>query len=373
MSRPQIIVTVTGALARRGAPTDTGVAFMAYAGATGPTVPTRVRSAADATAAGVPATVAAWVGDALNQGAPEVVIVRATTADVLEPIVATEAEYTTALGLFHDGFGPGQVLIPGDSTAAAHAALLAHANTTGRCVLLDVAADATAAAVAAVATGLTAAAGAERAGLIAPWVTVPGTAGVPRQVPGSVVAAGLAAREDAVAGHANSAPAGDKGYGAGQVRSGIAPTVVFSNTEHDTLHDAGVSVIRDVRGAPTLWGWVSLSDDPTFRQLNVGRMTMQLGTGIQAGGEKFLFKGIDGQGHLYAELEGFLRGYLTPLWIAGALYGSDADDAFDVDVQSVNTDTTAAAGELRSAVSVKLTPHTEKVIINVVASLAEGA
>ena len=370
MSRPQIIVTVTGALARRGAPTDTGVAFIAYAGAAGPAAPLRVKSAADATAASVPAATAALIGDALNQGAPEVVVVKAVAADAA---TATEAQWTAALDLFHDGYGPGQVLIPGVATAAAHAALLAHADTTGRCVLLDVESDATAAEIVTVATGLTAAAGAERAGLIAPWVTVPGPAGVPRQVPGSVIAAGLAAREDAVAGHANSAPAGDKGYGAGQVRSGIAPMVAFTNTEHDTLHDAGVSVIRDVRGTPTLWGWVSLSDDPTFRQLNVGRMTMQLGTGIRAGGEKFLFKGIDGQGHLYAELEGFLRGYLTPLWLAGALYGADADDAFDVDVQSVNTNTTAAAGELHSAVAVKLTPHTEKVIINVVASLAEGA
>lgn len=370
MSRPQIIVTVTGALARRGAPTDTGVAFMAYAGATGPAAPTRVKSAAEALTAAVPDSIAAWIGDALNQGAPEVIVVKAAAAD---GATATEEQWAAALDLFHDGFGPGQVLIPGVATADAHAALLAHAATSGRCVLLDVESDATAAETAASATGLTAAAGAERAGLIAPWVTVPGPAGVPRQVPGSVIAAGLAAREDVVAGHANSAPAGDKGYSAGAVRSGIAPTVAFSSSEHDTLHDAGVSVIRDVRGTPTLWGWVSLSDDPTFRQLNVGRMTMQLGTGIQAGGEKFLFKNIDGQGHLYAELEGFLRGYLTPLWTAGALYGSDADDAFDVDVQGVNTDATAAAGELRSSVAVKLTPHTEKVIINVVASLAEGA
>lgn len=370
MSRPQIIVTVTGALARRGAPTDTGVAFMAYAGATGPTVPTRMKSAADALAATVPTAVAAWIGDALNQGAPEVVVVKAASTD---PATATEAQYTAALDLFHDGYGPGQVLIPGGTTAAAHAALLAHGAASGRCVLLDVESDATAAEIVTVATGLNAAEGAERAGLIAPWVTVPGPAGVPRQVPGSVIAAGLAAREDAVAGHANSAPAGDKGYGAGQVRSGIAPTVVFGSSDHDTLHDAGVCVIRDVRGAPTLYGWVSLSDDPTFRQLNVGRMTMQLATGIRAGGEKFLFKGIDGQGHLYAELEGFLRGYLQPLWVSGALYGAEADDAFDVDVQSVNTPTTAAAGELRSAVAVKLTPHTEKVVINIVASLAEGA
>lgn len=369
MSRPQIIVTVTGAIARRGAPTDTGVAFVTYAGAAGPVAPVRVKALSDAVAASVPDTVAALIGDALNQGTPEVVVVKAAAVD---PEAVTEAEWTAALGLFHDGFGPGQVLIPGVATPAAHAALLAHANTSGRCVLLDGEVDATSAELVTLATGLAAGEGAERAGLIAPWVNVPGAGGVARQVPGSIIAAGLAAREDAVAGHANSAPAGDKGYGAGVVRGGLAPTVLFTDAQHDALHDAGVSVIRDVLGAPTLYGWVSLSDDPTFRQLNVGRMTMQLATGIKAGARKFLFKNIDGQGHLYAEFEGFLRAYLQPLWIAGALYGAEADDAYDVDVQGVNTAATAADGELHSVVAAKLTQHTEKVIIDVTTSLAEG-
>ena len=49
------------------------------------------------------------------------------------------------------------------------------------------------------------------------------------------------------------------------------------------------------------------------------------------------------------------------------------DDAFDVAVAAVNTPTLAAAGELRSAVSVVLTQHAEKITIDVVTSLPEGA
>lgn len=370
MSRPQIIVNVTGALPRRGAPTATGTAFFAFAGAAGPTDPVRCFSAADAEAAAAPANIVSWVGDALTEGAPEVIIVR---ADAIDPAAVTEAEWTAALGKFTDGFGAGQVAIPGEDDAAAHAALLAHAAAAGRTVLLDGAVDATADALTTIATGVAASAGATRAGLVAPWVTVPAPAGTTRDVPGSVIAAGLAARGDATVGHANNAPAGDQGRGAGVVNHGTAVTTSFTTTELDDLHDAGVSVIRQMYGKPTLYGWRSLSDDDRFRQLNAGRMSMQLGTGIHSAAEQFLFRQIDGQGRLFAELEGALRGYLLPLWNADALYGATAEEAFDVEVAGVNTPATIAAGELHAAVEVALTPHTERVVIDVVTSIAQGA
>lgn len=370
MTRPQIVVNVAAALQRRGAPTDTGVAFMVYAGAAGPSVVTECKSKADALAAAVPEAVAAWVGDALNQGAPKVYVLRATATD---PAAVTEAEWKTALGKLSVGFGPGQVLIPGVSTAAAYAALLDHAATfPSRCCLLDTAKTATASAVATAAAGLASGEGAERCTIVDGWDTQPGPGGTPRDVPASVIAAGLVGRNDALVGHANNAPAGDQGRGAGYVKGSLGLAVARTDAEHDTLHDAGVSVFRSIRGQDQLYGWVSLSNDASFRQLNWGRMAMQLSTGIEAGAEQFLFRQIDGQGRLYGELEGMLRGYLAPLWSAGALYGATADDAFDVDVQGVNTAETAAAGELNAAVAVSLTAHTEKVVINVVTSISEG-
>lgn len=370
MPRPQIIVNVTAALPRRGAATATGTAFFAFAGAAGPPDPVRCLSAGDAETAGAPADIASWVGDALTEGAPEVIIV---SANPVLPAAVTEAEWTTALGKFTDGYGPGQVAIPGAADAAAHAALLAHAETAGRTVFLDGAADATSAALVAIAAGVAIATGANRAGLIGPWVTVPAPAGTTRDVPGSVMAAGLVARGDATMGHANNAPAGDQGRGAGIVNHGVDVTAVFTMTELDNLHDAGVSVIQQRYGKPTLYGWRSLSDDARFRQLNAGRMSMQLGTGIHAAAEQFLFRQIDGQGRLFAELEGTLRGYLLPLWLAAALYGETADEAFDVEVAAVNTPETIAAGELHAAVEVALTPHTERVVIDVVTSVRVGA
>lgn len=370
MTRPQVIVNVEAALQRRGAPTDTGVAFMVYAGATGSTEPVVCLSKAEASATLAPDPIAAFVGDALKQGAPKVVLVRAAAVNAA---AVTEAEWKVALDKLTLEFGPGQVLIPGIATADAHDALVAHAAANmHRCVLLDTEKDATATEIAALAAGLNAAEGAERAAMFAGWSKVPGPGGVPREVPASVMVAGLVGRNDAFVGHANNAPAGDQGRAAGFVDGALGLVTDYTDAEHDTLHDAGVSLFRNIRGQAQLYGWVSLSSDDRFRQFNWGRMAMQLFTGIAAGADQFLFKQIDGQGRLFAELEGMLRGYLAPLWGAGALFGTTADDAFEVDVIGANTPTTIQNGELHAVVEVSLTPHTEKVVIDVTTNIAEG-
>lgn len=369
MTRPQVTVNVAAALQRRGAPTDTGVAFVVFAGATGPSTPTECKSKADALAASVPETIATWIGDALNQGAPKVWALRAAAVDAE---AVTEAEWTTALEKLTADYGPGQVLIPGDDSAAAYAALLDHAATFNRTVLLDTAEDATASAIATAAGGLAAGEGSDKATIVAGWSSVPGPAGVARSVPGSVIVAGLVGRNDALIGHANNAPAGDQGRGAGFVNGALGVTATFTDAELDTLHDAGVSVFRSIRGQVQLYGWVSLSTDARFRQLNWGRMAMQLQYGLAALVERFLFRQIDGQGLLFAEVEGALRGYLKPLWTAAALFGATADDAYDVDVAGVNTAETILAGELRSAVVVSFSPHTEQVVVDVTTKVVEG-
>lgn len=370
MTRPKIVVNVVAALQRRGAPTDTGVAFVVFAGASGPTdAPVECKSKADATAASIPEGIATWIGDALTQGAPKVWALRAGAVD---SGAVTEAEWTTALNLLTTEYGPGQVLIPGDDSDTAHAALLAHAAAFHRTVLLDVAEDATASAVETAAAGLEAAEGAEKATICDGWTILPGPAGVPRNVPASVIAAGLVGRNDAANGHANNAPAGDQGRGAGFVSGSLGIVTPRTDAEHDDLHAAGVSVFRVIRKQPQLYGWVALSSDDRFRQLNWGRMTMQLQYGLAALVERFLFRNIDGEGNLFAELGGALRGYLAPLWAAGALYGATAGDAFAVDVDGVNTSETVLAGELHSATAVSFSPHTEQVVIDTTTKVVEG-
>lgn len=369
MSRPQIVVNVTAALQRRGEVTDTGQAFLVYAGASGPSTPTKCLSAADALAASVPAAQAAWVGDALSQGVPSVYVLRAAAVDAG---AVTEAEWDTALAKLTVDMGPGQVLIPGVSTAAAYAALLTHQEATGRCVLADGASNATASALATSAAASAAAEGAKIAGLFAGWVKVPATGGGTRDVPASVMAAGLAARGDARVGHTNHAPILTHDGGAGVVRGGVGVTTAYTDAEVDTLSAAGVSTFRMVNGQVMLVDWKSISDDERFRQLNWGRTNMMLKNGVSGLMLDFLGRQIDGRGQLFAELDGAIRGYLLPLWQANALYGEQPGDAFDVDAYSPNTPTTIQAGELHALAEVSLSPFTEKVVIDVTTTIAEG-
>lgn len=368
MPRPQILVNVTAAIARRGAATDTGTAFLVHAGATGSVTPTVCLSAADATATAAPAAIATMVGDCLEQGAPKVVLVRAAAVDAA---TVTQTEWETALSALTDEFGVGQVLIPGVTTPAAWAALLAHCATNNRTALLDCITVPVVATLATSAIALAASDGATRATIVT-GATLAGAGGTTRDVPGSVIAAGRAAAGDAFSGHANNAPIFDQGREAGFVARAVGVPKVFTDAEVDTLNDAGVTVIRPIGKVVQLVNWVSLSDDDRFHQLNAGRMSMQLVVGISGGVRQFLGRQIDGRGHLFAELEGFLRGYLQPLWAANALYGETAADSFEVEVASVNTPTTIQAGELHSAIEVSLTPHTEKVVIDVVTNIAEG-
>lgn len=369
MSRSQVIVNVTAAIPRRGADSVTGTAFLLYAGAAGTPTPVVCDSVADATATSAPAQIVQWVGDMLTQGAPRVVLLRATAAD---PANVTQPEWTAALGLLTDEFGPGQVTIPGVSTAAAYAALLDHANTANRCALLDSISSPVVATLVTTAAGLAASPGSQRSTIVT-HATLSGPAGTTRDVPGSVVVAGLVARNDAYNGHANNAPIRDQSRGAGYVIGATDVPKRFSNAELDSLKAAGVSAIEVIGGQVQLGEWRSLSTDPNFRQLNWGRMAMQLATGVGGGMAQFIGRQIDGKGNLYAEAKATLISYLTPLWQAGALFGGQAADAFDVVVDaSNNTPTTVAAGELHADVAVSLSPSTETVIVNVTTTIAEG-
>lgn len=364
MPAPSVTVNVTTALPRRGAPSTTGTAFLATSTGTGPTTPIRLTSLAAAETAFGAGPFATWVGDTLAEGTPAVVAVRATGALA----ALTAAEWEAGLAKFTvSEFGMGQVAIPGVSTAAAHDALVAHSAATGRTWMADGADNATAAALATLGTNQAGKAAAKYGAVFGPWVPYGATN---RLVPGSVLAAGLAARGDARVGHTNHAPAGVHSGGAGVLRRANAVATAFTAAERDTLSDAGVNVFLNTPQGPALFDWKSVSTDVQFDQLNHGRMVMKLHAELNGIVRGFLFRQITPE--LYSEVEGALRGYLMPLYTAGALFGDEADDAFDVEVAGVNTDADAAAGNLNAAVAVRFSSHTDTIVINVVTHLADG-
>lgn len=363
--RPNVTVTINEVLPRRAASTRTGTAFAAVLGTTaGLHGPFQTFDDSDSrwtallAASTAPVDVEAHAKAMFANGVADLYVAVATGGGT--------PDWAAALALFTADLGPGQVLIPGVGAAAGthHAALLAHGAATGRTALLDTDPVATVGNLTTLSAALTAAAGSTNAALLA----FNGTG----SVPASAVVAGLIARGDARVGHANHAPAGPQGGILAGVITGATLTGAarFTDANLNTLHDAGINVIKTTADGPTLYGFRSLSNTGAYQQLSVGRLVMQVEDELARIGEQFLFRTIDGRGQLYAEFDGAIRGYLLPLWRGGALYGEVADDAFDVEVIGINTPVDAAAGRLKAQVEIKASSHAETVFIDIDVALA---
>jgi hypothetical protein len=278
-----------------------------------------------------------------------------------------DAQWATALAVFDKTIGPGQVLAPGRTTTAGYTQLLSHAASNNRVALLDGADTPT------VSTLTTAAALQQsdvngRFGqLLAPWAIIPGTApGTTRTVPYSAVQAGLIARSDLLPASPNQAIAGKFG----QPRFAVDLTQTYSDSQVNTLNDAGVTAVKFVYGGIRTYGLSSLADpdtDPLWTQFAGARLFMALDAECQAIGEEYVGETIDGHGHVFQslrhDLEGMLLGFYEPY---NALYGDTPEEAFVVDVGAqVNTEETIAAKQINAAVGVRVSPGGELVSIEI--------
>ena len=288
-------------------------------------------------------------------------------ADGTVPVTDPDA-LGTSLDAFSTELGPGQLWAPGKTDPEMQAALMVHASSHNRVALLDAPQGADVPTLVAYGSALRDQVTDRYASLWAPWVTIPGVAqGTTRTVPWSSVQAGLIARADAAAGHANVAAAGDNG----QSFFALDVTQTFSDADRQTLLFAGVNTVRLRYGTVRAYGFRSLSASPGLNspwvQFNHGRLNMQIVADSEEIGEEYVFSQIDGRGLTIAAFHGELNGMLGDLFDLGALYGATPDDAYDVNTSpSVNTIETISNGELHAILSVKMSPHAELVEIGIV-------
>lgn len=376
MASPSITVNVSGAISSAGTPTDTGVLFFAFTGATGPAAPTRVTSMAQALAltSPVPTDTAAWLGDYFANGGAAVFVVK---INAVNPAAPTLVECSAALDLFTADMGPGQVVIAGLSTDNVYSALLAHANAhPTRVVILDVAPTGTftAAATATAAAALASAAGSTRAAMVGPRLTFPALTGTgTREVPASVIAAALAARSDAEHGSAGFNPSSATGARPISVLANAVglstPSGTITAAEADTLYNAGVNPLRITSDGKIIWlqGWVALSTDPLWHQFQHGRLAAEVGAKVGAIMAAYSGQNIDGKGRLFAQVAGDLGGYLLGLYAANVLFGAKPENAYTVVVDFTNnTPATIAAGELHGAIAITPASSVEQITISAV-------
>ncbi|MCU1676108.1 MAG: Phage tail sheath protein [Frankiales bacterium] len=275
-----------------------------------------------------------------------------------------DANYQTAINGLDRRLGPGMVSIPGATTDTLHEIVAQHCKTFGRHNLndlVDVAASAASSLVTSAAALRTSTA-ATKASTGAPWLITPDG----REVPPTGAVAGLVARQFLKTGNPNQAAAGDEG----ELRWHVGLTHDLESVA-ETLNDAGVNLFRDVDGQGTLqlYGFRTVVN-PVTDKLNLQLSNVLLDMYITARAKKIgasmEFRQIDGKGLLASIYGGRLDAMLRELYDLGALYGETPGEAYQVDVgPSVNTPTTAAAGQLKAKIAARRSQFAEQTFLNI--------
>ncbi len=277
---------------------------------------------------------------------------------------ALDAQWRTALGVFTKDLGPGQVSMPGRTTAAAHTDLLGHAQANNRVAVLDAPDTPTALTLRVTAAAQRSGVNARYGALFAPWITVPGVApNTTRTVPPSALVCGAIARSD-LANSPNVPAAGENG----QARYALGLSQAYTDADRGILNDAGVDVILTKYGGVRVYGWRTLVDpvNPTWLAFSNSRLYMAIAARGDAIAESEVLKQLDGRRLEIAKFGGKLTGMLLDFYGAGSLFGATPDDAFRVDVgPQVNTLQSMSAGELHAVLALKFSPFAETVYIDI--------
>jgi hypothetical protein len=301
----------------------------------------------------------------------------------------TDSSHVAALANFPAALGPGQVALPGKTSATAWSGLVTHATGNNRYAVLDMTDGTAAAAVTQAAQGGWTTS--TSALLIQGSLTLPpyGTSTANRTVAGSAAVCALRAQVGATRNQ-NAAPIGlqwlAKGPGLkypigftayyGPLAGTTAGT--FSAADVQTMETAGINCFANLRGpsgsALCLYGFVASvgpAGDVVFWQASAAVERMNLTYLCQLLGNKYLGANIDPS--TITALGNDLNGIGSAEYNAGALsnikpdgtFGT-ANDAFTVLIGSpVNTAATAQAGQLNAQLQVRLTPYADKVTFGI--------
>jgi hypothetical protein len=296
---------------------------------------------------------------------PAVVAATALSAGDDDRAAITGTHHTNALSRFTSDLGDGAVAIPGQTGAAVWTPLIDHCKANRRIALLASAVNETEANLKSAASTIDS----EFAGLFAPWVVVSdGGYGTRNISPEGYVAA---CRTRA---HEQEGPWRAPGGEIAKANTVLDVADVFSTDSANSLDGAKVNVIRKIAGTVRLYGWRSLSNDVSnYAYLKDRDFLNSLHVSAETVLEKYVFKTIDGKGQLLSDINSELVGLVDPYASAGALYpfynaaGEPVDPGYKVETGStVNTRQVLAANEVRARLSVRISPTSGLVSLNIV-------
>lgn len=287
-----------------------------------------------------------------------------TGSDDRASIPTTQAGWTTELDVFDTELGVGSVSLPGITTPAAHEALGRHFWTHKRWPLCDGIDTATVASLTSPAGTLrTLTAPVALGQMLAPWIKVPYLTGTVTIPPSGAVAGRMASAD-----HENPAGPGQPAAASFGILAGVVDvTQDWTQAQRDTLSDAGVTVIRNIRGKVQPYdalSWADVGVYPQYAEASGMRVVLAIYSEAQAALEQYVMAVIDGNRHLLSAVEKDIVGICQAWYAREALYGATAGEAFSVDTgPGVNPAAQLAARKIAAQVELRTSPFAATVAL----------
>jgi phage tail sheath protein FI len=271
----------------------------------------------------------------------------------------------TGLQAFKDEqLGTGQVAIPGLTTNAVHAALVAHGEAYHRLALLDPPFASDKAAVAAV----RALYGTSYGAIYWPWVQMQAfeQSGLLKFYPPSAFAAGACAQVDRTIG-VHKAPANIPIPGALDVERNAAGGPQTDDNTREFLNGKDVNVITPLpQQGVKIYGARLMAADRRVAFVHQARLLNEFYYAGKLAYSWAAFQVVDGAGRLFRDLRSTGRSFLRAFWEAGALHGDTEEEAYLVIADASNN----PAQDLENGIvhvqwAVKISPTAERIVLNI--------
>lgn len=198
------------------------------------------------------------------------------------------------------------------------------------------------------------------AALYYPWIYMSDPLGGTKLVPSSGAVAGTYAHTDSVRG-VHKAPAGTSD---GYLDSVSGIERIITKSEHDTLNQPGINVIRSFPTAGIcIWGARTLADSE-WKYINIRRLFLFLEESLDKATQWVVFE--PNSPALWGSVIRNITAFLLRVWRDGALFGTTPEEAFFVKVDEENNpEEVRNAGQLVIEVGVAPVRPAEFVILRI--------
>ncbi len=274
-----------------------------------------------------------------------------------------------ALARFSGMLGAGAVAIPGQDASVVGAGLIAHCQQKNRRIALLCPPIGTTPAAAQTEAATFRGSGGfqEGAGFFWPWIKIPDGSGGTRTVSPEGAIAGARAQLQISGQYPSQPPAGEFG----RFQWVVDVEQMTDGTTYSNLNANNVNCIRNILG-PLLYGWRSLSTDTANYYLLSGRDLMNYVVALgETALQPFVFRTVDGKGHMFSDMANALVGILQPIAAAGGLYPSwngqiQVDPGYLVDTgPDINTPQLLQTSSVAASVEMRVSPDAETINLQI--------